>query len=212
MGRSLQRSILLFISMAITVHGVGPLFNPSRANLISVAAKWALDPLGAFLVSDLQANLPGHFKKTVKRKFTGRGINLQMVIFSNAPGIKYIEEGRDPGKAPPPAVLLKWVRKKGLGGNALSIKTRRALVTGIRRTRERATGRLRTRAQSLLAKQKSIAYVIGQQIAREGLPRNTGRRPSHGLFLFRDLKSKHASRINATLTAMQARVTQIINA
>src|SRR5688572_16211958 len=125
--------------MPITLHGVGPLFNPSRANLISVAAKWALDPLGAFLVSYLQSELPGHFKKTVKRKFTGRGINLQMVIFSNAPGIKQIEEGRDPGKAPPPAVLLKWVRKKGLGGLALSLKTRRALVVGIRRTRERAT-------------------------------------------------------------------------
>jgi hypothetical protein len=198
--------------MPPTFSALGPLFRPSRTKLISVAARWSLDPLGAFLVSDLQNDLPGHFKKTVKRKFTGRGIKLQMVIFSNAPGIKYIEEGRDPGKQPPPAVLLKWVRRKGLGGLALSLKTRRALVVGITRTRERATGRLRTRAQSLLAKQKSIAFLIGRKIAQEGLPRNTGRRPSHALFLFRDLKSKHATRINATVAVMQNRVTQIINA
>jgi hypothetical protein len=197
--------------MAAVVKKTGAFFKPGPAVLIGQAVKEVFDPLGNDLVAALERDLPGHYKKTVKRKFTRRGINTQMVIFSNAPGIEAIEEGRAPGKQPPPKVLLKWVQRKGLGANAQSVKTRRSLAVGITRTRSRATGKLRTRVQSLLAKQKSIAFLIGRKIGKEGLPRKTGFKPSHRLFLFKNLKSNYASRISKALTDIEIRIAAILN-
>jgi hypothetical protein len=197
--------------MAITVKTEGPLTRRQATAFIGRAIRSVYDLLGNDLVSSLQDDLPGHYKKSVRRKVTGRGFDTILTLYSNAPGIEAIEEGRKPGKAPPPDVLLKWVRRKGLGGNALSIKTRRALVVGINRTTERSTGRRRTRAQSLLAKQKSIAFLIGRRIAKEGLPRSTGFKPAHRLFLFRDIVKHNAATVSGHMKLLQLRVNQVLN-
>jgi hypothetical protein len=196
--------------MVVRVKTEGPLSRRQAAAFIGRAIRSVYEPLGNDLVAALQKDLPGHYKKTARKKVTGRGLDTKLTLFSNAAGIDAIEEGRKPGKAPPPDVLLKWVRRKGIGGNALSIKTRRALVVGITRTRERG-GRLRTRAQSLLAKQKSIAFLIGRKIAKEGLPRSTGFKPSHKLFLFRDIQRNNPATVSAHMKILQLRVNQILN-
>jgi hypothetical protein len=197
--------------MGVKVYTEGPLTRRQATSIIGRATRSVLDAMGGELLTDLQATLPGHYKKSPRKKVTGNGFDTKLTLYSNAPGIEAIEEGRKPGKAPPPDVLLKWVRRKGLGGNALSIKTRRALVVGIRRTTERGTGRLRTRAQSLLAKQKSIAFLIGRKIAKEGLPRSTGFKPSHRLFLFRDIVKHNPATVSAHMALLQRRVNQVLN-
>jgi hypothetical protein len=197
--------------MAITVKTEGVLSRRQAAAFIGRAIRSVYEGLGNELVASLQSDLPGHYKKSVRKKVAGRSFDTKLTLFSNAAGIEAIEEGRKPGKAPPPDVLLKWVRRKGLGGNALSIKTRRALVVGIRRTRERGTGRLRTRSQSLLAIQKSIAFLIGRKIAKEGLPRSSGFKPSHRLFLFRDIQRNNPATISSHMKILQVRVNQILN-
>lgn len=197
--------------MPIHFKAEGPLTRRNAAAFIGRAIRSVYEALGNDLLASLNKDLPGHYKKTVRKKVTGKSFDTKLTLYSNAPGIDAIEEGRKPGKGPPPDVLLKWVRRKGLGGNALSIKTRRALVVGIRRTRESGTGRLRTRAQSLLAKQKSIAFLIGRKIAKEGLPRNTGFKPSHKLFLFRDMQRNNPATISSHMKLLQLRVNQVLN-
>ena len=190
----------------------GNLTKRQATNFIGKAIRSVYIPMGDDLLSTLQRDLPGHFKKSPRKRVSGQGFNTKLTLYSTAKGIEYIEEGRKPGKAPPPDVLLKWVRRKGLGGNALSIKTRRALVVGIRRTFDTKAGKLRTRAQSLLAKQKSIAFAIGRQIAKEGLPRKTKFKPSHKLFLFRDIVKRNPVLISGYNRLLQLRVNQILNA
>jgi hypothetical protein len=198
--------------MPATVKLSGNLTKRQATSFVGKAIRSVYVPMGDDLLGTLQRDLPGHFAKSPRKRISGQGFNTKLLLYSNAKGIEYIEEGRKPGKAPPPDVLLKWVRRKGLGGNALSIKTRRALVVGIRRTFSRKEGKLRTRAQSLLAKQKSIAFLIGRAIAKEGLPRNTGRKPSHRLFLFRDIVKHNPGLISGYNRLLQSRVNQILNA
>lgn len=200
--------------MPIASKLTGNLTSPYAARLIGNVARESYEKLADdVLLPYLQKELPGHFSKTVKKKITGQGLNVQMVIFSNEKGIKQIEEGRPPGgKRPPPKVLLKWVQKHGIGAKAQSVKTRRSLSVGTKRTFDKKKNRLRTRVQSLLVKQKSIAFAIGIRIQREGLPRNTGFEPSHNLRLFENLKQNNATEYNAALNAMQERIAAILNA
>lgn len=198
--------------MPTRVNLSGNLTKRQATTFVGRAIRSVFEPMGSDLQGRLQDELPGHFAKSPRKRIGGRGFDTKLTLFSNAVGIEYIEEGRKPGKAPPPEVLLKWVRRKGLGGNALSIKTRRALVVGIARTTERGSGRLRTRAQSLLAKQKSIAFLIGRKIAKQGLPRNTGFKPSHKLFLFRDIVRNNPALVSGYMRQLQLRVNQILNA
>jgi hypothetical protein len=198
--------------MAIRVKTEGPLTRRQATVFIGRAIRSVYDLLGKDLIASLQNDLPGHYKNKVRKKVSGSGLDTHLTLFSNAPGIKEVEEGRPANKkAPPPAVLLKWVRKKGLGGKALSIKTRRALVVGIRRTFDRKAGKLRNRSQSLLVKQKGIAFVIGRNIAKEGLPRKTGFKPSHKLFLFRDITKNNPAIVSSYNQKLQARVNQVLN-
>lgn len=199
--------------MPIVSKLTGNLTTPYAARLIGSAARDIYDDLAKnTLLPYLRRELPGHFKEKVGSRITGQGLNTQLVIYSNERGIKQIEEGRAPGKQPPPNVLLKWVQKHGLGANAQSIKTRRSLAVGVRRIRNTKTGKLRTKVQSLLVRQKSIAFAIGRNIAKEGLPRNTGFKPSHALFLFRDMKQNNATEVNAATLAIQAKIVAILNA
>lgn len=199
--------------MPIVSKLTGNLTSPYAARLIGGVARDTYEALAKdTLLPYLRRELPGHYKEKVSSRITGKGLDTQLIIYSNERGVKQIEEGRNPGKAPPAKVLLKWVQEKGLGANAQSIKTRRSLATGVRRIRDRKTGKVRTRVQSLLVRQKSIAFAIGRNIAREGLPRNTGFKPSHALFLFRDMKQNNATEVNAATLAIQAKIVAILNA
>lgn len=198
--------------MPVTVKLSGNLTRRQATQYIGRAIRSVYEPMGNDLLDTLRRDLPGHFAKSPRKRVSGQGFNVKLLLYSNAKGVEYIEEGRKPGKAPPPNVLLKWVRRKGLGGKALSIKTRRALVVGVRRTFDKKAGKLRTRAQSLLAKQKSIAFLIGRRIAKEGLPRNTGFKPSHRLFLFRDIVKHNPALISGYMQKLQLRVNQVLNA
>ena len=170
--------------------------------------------LGDALVADLQGQAPvdrGGFKKSIRRRVSGRGFKTRLLVYSTSDHAEYIEKGRTPGKAPPPPVLLAWVRRKGLGANAFSIRTKRALTVGIKRTVSRATGKKRTARQSLLEVQKGIAYRIGQDIKKFGLPRITGHKPSHGLHLFEKLQKRKATEIRARISRARVAVTKILN-
>lgn len=41
-----------------------------------------------------------------------RSSKRQLRFFNNRPGAGFIENGRDPGKAPPPDVILGWVQRR----------------------------------------------------------------------------------------------------
>lgn len=200
--------------MPITTKFTGNLTSPYAARLIGNVARESYARLADdTLLPALRTDLPGHFGKTVKKKITGQGLAVQMTIFSNADGIKQIEEGRPANQTPPPVrAILKWVKRKNIGAKALSIKTRKPLSVGIKRIRERKTGSLRSAAKSLQAKQLGIAIAISKRIGKEGLPRQTGFPPSHNLRLFETLKEDHATEINAALALMQSKIADILNA
>jgi hypothetical protein len=125
-----------------------------------------------------------------------------MVIAAAAAHAEFVEKGREPGKFPPPDAILGWVKRKGLGASAFSIKSRRAIGTGTRRTFNRAAGRRRTAAQSLLQAQKSIAYLVGRKIARKGIKANP---------LVTNVKQDYASEISATMTSLRLIVARYLN-
>ncbi len=201
--------------MPITAKFTGGLTSPYVADIIGNVAREEYARLAdEVLIPDLREALPGHYGATVKKSITGRGLNVQMRIYSTAPGIKQIEEGRRPGaRMPPLSVLLKFVQKKGLGANLMSVKSRRSLSFGIKRSRNRKTGQLRSRSKSLLAKQKSIAFAIGILIQKRGLPDpNSKFKPSHNLKLFATLKDRKAGEIDQMRALMRAKVTNSLNA
>lgn len=199
--------------MSVQTRTIGNLFRGKYVNIIGNSTRSVYSELADDLIVSLQKDLPGHYKKTVKKKITGRGFDVKFQLYSDEPGIENIEKGRKANKkTPPPNVLLKWVQRKGLGANAQSVRTRRSLAVGIRRTRDKKTGELRTKRQSLLAKQKSIAFLIGRAIKKEGLPRSTGFPPSHKLYLFRDLRKNNAGIINSHVKNLQNRIAQGLNA
>jgi hypothetical protein len=200
--------------MGIATTLTGNLTTPYAARRIGNVAHDAYERLADNeLLPYLRRELPGHYKEKVKKKITGQGLNTQLVIFSNEKGVKQIEEGRPAGKkAPPFKAINKWVQKHNLGARAVSPKTRKSLSAGIRRSFDRKAGKLRTRTQSRQAMEKSITIAIQRNIAKEGLPRRTGFKPSHALFLFRDMKQNNAAAVNASNVAMQDGIARILNA
>ncbi len=173
---------------------------------IGEAIREGFEPLGNELVQSIKADSPsdrGRFKKGVKKRISGKGLKTRLLVYNNLDYAEYIEEGRKPGsKPPPPDVLLGWVRRKGLGAKAFSIKTRRAIAAGTTRSFNRAIGKRRTAAQSLLNIQKSIAFLIGRSIGKRGIK---------GLFLFKNLKSKQAGKISSAITGIKTRVANLLN-
>lgn len=191
--------------MNIEVNASGPLVSKYAEKLIGVAIRDTFTPMGHRLVEVLKAEAPvdrGNFRNSIKSKVTGTGFNTKLTIYANSKDAQWAEEGRKPGKQPPPEVMLALVKRKGLGVSALSVRTRRPIAAGTRRTRSRATGKLRTSSQSLAAQQRSIAYLIGRKIGREG---------TEGSHIFRDLKVNHADIIAPMITGMQNRIAAILN-
>jgi hypothetical protein len=198
--------------MQILTNITGGITSPYAGREMAKIWREEMDALSKnTLEPSLKTDLPGHYKETVKQKFVGVGLNIRMEIYSNADGIKQIEEGRKPGGKVNVGKILKWVRKKNIGARAVNRITRRSLSIGIRRTFDRKAGKLRSRAQSLAAKELGIAIAVSINIQREGLPRQTGFKPSHNLRLFEMLKQKHASEIQATHGVISTRVAAILN-
>lgn len=174
--------------------------------MIGEAIRESFSPLGDDIVTSIKARSPvdrGRFKAGTKKRLSGSGLRTRMLIFNDAKHAEFVEAGRRKGKQPPPEAMPGWVRRKGLGAKSFSVKSRRAIGAGTRRTFNRSTGKRRTASQSLLQIQKSIAFLIGRKIGRDGI---------RGLFLFRDVKSDFASKISSTMVFTRARVARILNA
>lgn len=203
--------------MPIKVTNTGRITSVYVERQIGQAIREVYTPLGDDLVAALKAEAPeasGRFKKRIKKRLSGAGLRTTLTVYHdppNDPEAQAIEEGRKPGGRPPIANLLVWVRLRGLGARAFSVRTRRPLVAGTRRIRNRKSGKLRSPGQSLLVIQKGIAFAIARRIGEEGLPRKTGFPPSHGLFLFRDLKQRHAAEINAATATLSQKVIALLN-
>ncbi len=71
---------------------------------------------------------------------------------------KYIDSGRGPGKFPPPEVIANWIKNKQLSiiqkSSLKSIKSRSKTLSALSQ-------------QSQL---KSLSFLIGRKIARDGIP------------------------------------------
>ncbi len=173
--------------------------------LVGDAIRAGFEPLGDQLLQDLKTAAPvdrGKFKGGVRKRISGRGLATRMLIFNNADHAEYVEKGREPGKPPPSDTILGWVRRKGLGASAFSLKTRRAISAGTKRSVDRKAGKRRAARDSLLVIQKSIAFLISRAIGKRGLK---------GKFFFRDLRSKQAAKISAAISGIKVRVAQILN-
>jgi hypothetical protein len=168
-------------------------------DLIGEAIQEGFEPLGDSLVNSLKAEWPedtGKSKKSIRKRISGAGFKTRMLIYASAESYEWVEKGRPKGaKQPPPPVMLAYVRRKGLG-KAYDIRTRKLL-----RGPDRA-GKLRTGKDTLLRKQKSIAFLVGRKIKRDGIP---------GKFLFRDLRQNHAPEISATYSQIQTRIAELLN-
>ena len=168
-------------------------------DLIGQAIRDEFEPLGDSLVNSLQSEWPedtGKSKRSIKKRISGSGLRIRMSIYASAAHAEWIEKGRPKGaKQPPVAALLAWVKRKGWG-KAFDIKTRK-LIRGRDRKRNLRTGR-----DTLLRRQKSIAFLIGRSIKRNGIK---------GKFLFRDLRQKHDGEITAMYGRLRNRVAQLLN-
>jgi hypothetical protein len=170
--------------------------------------------LGKELVAALREDAPKAsraFERSIKKKVSGRGFDTELSVFSEAAHAEAIEEGRKPGKQPRVNPIYKWLRRKGIGARAFSVRTRRTIAAGTPRSRERRTGKLRNRARSLAALQRGIAFAISKAIGADGLPRKTGFPPSHRLFLFRDLEQRESVLIDRSTRRLEDRIAQALN-
>ena len=82
------------------------------------------------------------WQKSHRMKMRGTGLKTQLVIFSNDKLGKYKDQGRGPGKFPPPPNILAYVRFRGLtlAGSKAPIRTQ----------------------------QKSVAFLIGRRLSEKG--------------------------------------------
>lgn len=201
--------------MAIIVRRKDRLRMAEATRLIGLGTKQVFEDFGGETASDLRTRLPvsgrgkfprgvdrGGFKKSIRHRTSGAGFNTKLRIFSGSRHAEFVEFGRDPGKQPPTDKILAWVRRRGIGARAFSVRTRRQIAAGTRRIQERTTGRLRTRAQSLRVIQRGIAFVIA---------RNIGRRGVIGLFLFTDVPKHYRVEIQQMRRRQQLRISQLLN-
>jgi hypothetical protein len=186
--------------MGIKYRSSDSLKHTLLEDLIGEAIEEGFESLGGKLVASLQEQSPkdtSKSAKSIRKRISGNGFKTRMLIYASAESYEWVEKGRPKGaKQPPPPVMLAYVRRKGLG-KAYDIKTRRLL-----RGRDRSKN-LRTGRDTLLRRQKSIAFLIGRKIARDGIP---------GKFLFRDLRQNHTNEISATYSQIQIRVAELLNA
>lgn len=184
--------------------------------LIGDAAADAFDELGRFISTDLQRRLPvdnggkfprgldrGRYRRGMRYRVSGGGLRTKMRVLNSTANAEVLEEGRKPNSRQPPVDAIEpWVRRKGIGAKAFSIRTRRQISAGITRTFNRREGVLRTRPQSLRNIQRGIAFVIARSIGKKGIP---------GLFLFRDIHSYYRNQIDAARRKMFTRAHRLLN-
>lgn len=104
------------------------------------------------------SKLSGSVKYEVKRSIEGYTFSLSMNDYW-----KFVEDGRKPGKAPPPKAMLEFVKRRHI---KVDISTRKKKVLKSIRTKGI---RQREKAISIEKKQKQVAFLIGRKIAKDGV-------------------------------------------
>jgi hypothetical protein len=108
------------------------------------------------LVSNLQknkSNASGQLESSIRFDIEEGGIitfNLRMLDY-----YQYVDKGRRPGKFPPLKPIMSWIGYKGLNPSKVYAKAP-------------LKGGLKPKALSDIATIKSLAFLIGRKIAREG--------------------------------------------
>ena len=115
--------------MSITLNAHTNL--PNAVNLIGIAIRQGFEPLGDALLNSLKSRSPqdrGKFKKGLKKRISGKGLQTRMLIYNWADHAEWVEKGRTPGKQPPPQAMLGWVIRKGFSGTLQQKKSKAFLV------------------------------------------------------------------------------------
>lgn len=199
--------------MGITFRRKDNLKWTPAGNRIGKTIREGFGPLGQKLVAFIRARAPQDTRKFfrgVKYKLSGRGFSTKLIILADSDNAEAVEEGRDPGKQPPIDAILPWVQRKGLGAQAFSVKTRRAITAGTRRIRSRETGKLRTRGQSLERIQRGIAFLIARKIGSVGLP-NPDSPSTIGYGFFKHLRRDQGPLIARSIVRIRDRIANDLN-
>jgi hypothetical protein len=121
----------------------------------------------------MRAEATGREQRSPRAKVTGSPKKLLLQVYSTDWAAFIDEVGRQAGATMAPfseGDLLRWVVRKGLGASAYSTTTRRPIVAGTVRSVSQKTGQLRSKKQSLKAKQRSIAFLISRKQSDQGQP------------------------------------------
>lgn len=109
-------------------------------------------------------------RRTYIQRFKALRTRLGAELRNDAPHAGVIEHGRRAGRKPPPtAVILSWIRRKGIDVTKLADVRR-----GSRR-KKRGSGRTKGRRTGVQRAQRQLAFLIARAIGRKG-------RPGHHVF------------------------------
>jgi hypothetical protein len=136
----------------------------------------ALQEAGALMVKTLQQELrkekksaSGNLIKSISFKTTGNSITL-----SGLPYLKWVDQGRKPGKMPPPGELVKWVKDKKIEWKMTPEQMAWAVYKGMQKKGKFAPIGVLVdwvKAKGFVWKQKpeQIAWVIARSIGEKGI-------------------------------------------
>jgi hypothetical protein len=190
--------------MSVKVSLIGPLFDPAAfAEIVDKAFRLEFSKLGQRVVQGMIARSPeyrGDWKRGFGITLPGYGFHSSLVIFNDSPDAPFVEEGRRPGKQPPPDVMLTWVLARQLAETRIMNASYKAsnIGRGLKLSRSTKPRKLRNPD----AEAKSIAFLIGRAIGRRGLP---------GFHLFRDF-SEDSFYIDIAVEDTGGRIAQLANA
>jgi hypothetical protein len=131
----------------------------------------ALQEAGALMVKTLQQELrrsgkvaTGNLVKSISFKISGNSITL-----SGLPYLKWVDEGRKPGKMPPVSKILPWVRVKKI---TFSGKTQEQTAWGI----AKSIGKKGIKATGVIAStrkktSKQVSKIISKGLSQMAMQR-----------------------------------------
>lgn len=159
----------------ISTRAKGRLALREAQIVFSQEVRPALDKLGARIISRVRSKMrlsSGRERRNVSDRIRGSSYRLKLVISGDLPQTLVDEEGRRKGAKLAPwkqgSELYAWVGRRGFVG-ASNLETRRRTFRFEQRTFDRSEGKLRTRTQSAVRRQESIAFLIARKNSREGI-------------------------------------------
>jgi hypothetical protein len=191
--------------MPVRVTTSGPIFEGRFPEIFGQAFRQGASRQGRDILQGLIAESPlyrGDWRRGFGLTFEGSGTRTSLIWFNDADDAQWVDQGRGPGKFPPPDVMLTWVLARRLAEQNIMTATYKAsnIGRGLKLSNSAKPKRLR----DPLAEARSIAYLIGRKISRQGLPGfhmydriNTG----YDLlidFMTDDISSRLAQLLNAT--------------